>query len=724
MYKARLVQRGCSNSPYKIDVNHHLAEVCVKRRIGWLVVLLSVLVSACKPEPAPVPTQAVVVYPPAGITQALTLEPAPATSTPTPSPSATPAPTRTPLPSPSATLPPTGTPQALKADNVARLKPDAIYPLPQRGRLLGAWWTPDGKRILAQTTLGLQVLNTDNLRPSASYEGLSAHGFLTDGGVVVSQGERAGRLDLSSGEVSWFSFENRLQNGRAPLFAASLDGRWLASASADKLYLSDLSSGETRAVLFQLNRFTINDFQWLGFTPDGAYLLAKLSRSNGLVEIAGIETGRAAQAYAMLVYPYADQLEPSFAPDGSQILYHDYNFLATAKPGEGKLLYRASSGFNAEISNTQSARYELTAASFYENGQQAAVLYLVTDIDWQRHENQYTSELIVWDLAAGRVKKSLKGLPSEIVSLRYSPDWSRFLTTSRTGFLKVWDAVSATELAASAPYDSGGAAAISPDGSLVAQPSLRGVHLLRSSDMQEQATLAAYPDLTQVEASFINQNLLAVSAVDLGRERFVEIWDIGTGTALRRFKGVFQCLFSQDGARMVCHEDFIQLYDTSNGRLLISLGTAGATDSVAISPDGELLAFCSRGADAVGLWNGEKGQRLRNLLGDQPRICGPVMFSADGRYLISASGYVWDVNSGELASRFRPQAAYIYDGFPAATSQAGDLLAIGAQVVDFLDGRKLGELDGPQEVRSLAFSQDGMRLVLLTERGVEFWSAY
>ena len=78
-------------------------------------------------------------------------------------------------------------------------------------------------------------------------------------------------------------------------------------------------------------------------------------------------------------------------------------------------------------------------------------------------------------------------------------------------------------------------------------------------------------------------------------------------------------------------------------------GHQGPLNSVAISPDGGLLASGSDDG-TLKLWDAATGKESRTLIGDQVWV-GPVAFSADGQKLASAgqTGVVkiWDVALGK-----------------------------------------------------------------------------
>src|SRR5438128_2556624 len=86
----------------------------------------------------------------------------------------------------------------------------------------------------------------------------------------------------------------------------------------------------------------------------------------------------------------------------------------------------------------------------------------------------------------------------------------------------------------------------------------------------------------------------------------------------------------------------------SEARMLV--GHRGSVMAVSFSPDGRLLASCSRDK-TIRLWNVQTG-KLKRILAEHSADVYSVEFSRDGRLLLSGSGdktvRLWDARTGKV----------------------------------------------------------------------------
>ena len=165
-----------------------------------------------------------------------------------------------------------------------------------------------------------------------------------------------------------------------------------------------------------------------------------------------------------------------------------------------------------------------------------------------------------------------------------------------------------------------------------------------------------------------------------------------------------RAVFSADGATLatVTRDGYSIIWDTDTRRerLRIQHGDQSFASSMAISPDGTILAL-TYGIDdfenAVSLWDATNGVRLGVLSGHKQSIWS-VAFSPDGRTLASSSAdgslRLWNVASRrELMSlgeggvslahlRFSPDGSYLVGGTPPFVS-SGEIRIIHAPPTSF-----------------------------------------
>jgi WD40 repeat protein len=157
-----------------------------------------------------------------------------------------------------------------------------------------------------------------------------------------------------------------------------------------------------------------------------------------------------------------------------------------------------------------------------------------------------------------------------------------------------------------------------------------------------------------------------------------------------------------------------------------------------MAPDGKLLA-CAGGEGEIRLWDFETEKVLRSFAAvhpkDVPVVVFSLAFSPDGRWLAVAStdGHpgpshlrLWEPASGRLHR-------VLVDGsrssiWSAVFSADGKLLASGdasgtVLLFETNSFQKLGDLNGRDQLRSLAFSPDNRTVALGMRRDIQLWDA-
>jgi WD40 repeat protein len=178
------------------------------------------------------------------------------------------------------------------------------------------------------------------------------------------------------------------------------------------------------------------------------------------------------------------------------------------------------------------------------------------------------------------------------------------------------------------------------------------------------------------------------------------IWDARTGDEVHRIMGfagwVSGLAFSPDGSRLAvaCSQSKVSFWSTADWKdvytLPLTVGTI--TKAITYSPDGRLVAS-AHGDATVRLWDGVNYREIGALRGHALPVVFSVAFSRDGRRLASCSGDIAFCTSGE------------------------------AKIWDLDTGRELFTLQGHTgPVSELAFSPDGRRLATSSwDKTVKLW---
>ncbi len=125
-------------------------------------------------------------------------------------------------------------------------------------------------------------------------------------------------------------------------------------------------------------------------------------------------------------------------------------------------------------------------------------------------------------------------------------------------------------------------------------------------------------------------------ALSSASDRTARLWDVGTGSELKRFPGQTEldlhAIFTRDGQSAIVASagHLIRIFEVESGReRLVLRGHSGKVDSFAASPDGRLLISGSWPERAFRIWDLERGEALGTVALDaNPQLGG---FTPDGQ---------------------------------------------------------------------------------------------
>lgn len=228
--------------------------------------------------------------------------------------------------------------------------------------------------------------------------------------------------------------------------------------------------------------------------------------------------------------------------------------------------------------------------------------------------------------------------------------------------------------------------AFSPDGSSLAGGGRDGhLRLWDASSGEIRYTILAHKKGINAVTFSPDGELLASA----GNDGMVRLWEAGTGKQQGQMIGGAYAIpalaFTSNGSDLaVANGDIIRIRQVESQRFVLTLSGEGSFSSLALSPDGQVLASGDN-SNTVVLWDLQSGEVLHKLIPNAGIDSSPaalvwhVAFSPDGRLLASAGGdktvRVWDVSSGELLATLTEHTAAVTS---LAFSPDGRWLATGS----------------------------------------------
>jgi WD40 repeat protein len=552
--------------------------------------------------------------------------------------------------------------------------------------------------------------------------------------------------------------------------AYSPDGQLLVSGSSDrtiKLWRRDGTFIRTLAIPYDFNH-QLFDVLSVAISPDSTLIAAGVQQTIGggqftsAVHIWRISDGQLVQTftgYAIGGVTNTGVTSVAFSPDGQ--------YLASGSKDRSVKVWRMSNG--TLVSSRSDHAQQVNAVAFSPNGQ-----WLASGSNDDTAKLYRTSD---WGLV-----QTFTGHTNDVLSVAFSPDSKRLATGSWDGTVRLWNFANAS-LPLSLMHGSNVfCVAFSPDGKLLASgandhsiklwdpkravlvDTLLGhsapvLTLAFTPDSQILASGSWYPEFAikvwgppsqgpegptaRNGLSPLNQLLFTVtnhsSSINeliftpndkliSGGDTTARFWEGLNGRFLRMINAattVTTMAVSPDGQLIALPgaNHTVKIYHTADGTLVQTLvGHTQDITGLAFSHDGSLLAsgaFFDGSNDVIKLWSVSNWTLVRNLSG--PFLFGPfvaINFSADDA-LISAScesvPAVWHVSDGTFIRTFPVSGLTRF-------SPDGTLLAIASNPIhiyrtsDWLQVASLSDQN-----QSLAFTPDGHYLAVGGQSQIQFW---
>jgi WD40 repeat protein/tRNA A-37 threonylcarbamoyl transferase component Bud32 len=411
---------------------------------------------------------------------------------------------------------------------------------------------------------------------------------------ALTAGDRSLITASEDGELAWWDLRSRkkmrtlkIENGLHAL-ALSPDGLTAAVGVDRGIRLIDVRTGAVR----KPTGGPVGSPNWLLFDPDGETLVStSLDKTVTRWDVESATPLETLRGHSNSVQ------QPVFSPDGETLytVSHDGTAIAWDLTGERGLgqpfTFTHDRAFSA-------SGFDGHPGEFSPDGRLIAV-------------GLKEQGIALWDARElTPVGAPLLETDGEVKTLAFSPDGSALAAVTSGGSLTLWDVGSRSRL----------------HGPLMAG----GGYLL-------------------VGVGFSPDGVTLATASEFG----VTLWDVATGDSLGRIGNVaaHDLAFSADGAMIAFarpSEGGAEVWDVASRTSIATVGTPASALSVALSPDGHILAVGGFGR-VVRLWDVRTRKLVREL--DQGgNGAFTLEFSPDGRTL-AVSGFepvasLWDVGTG------------------------------------------------------------------------------
>jgi WD40 repeat protein len=578
---------------------------------------------------------------------------------------------------------------------------------------------------------------------------------LADRELSASHGDRAEQLldecpaDLRSWEWYYLKRKCHLElrtfrghTGAVDSVQFSPDGKYLASASADQsVRLWGVQSGKEVGIL----RGHTGAVNWVTFSPDGKRLA-----SAGADKTVKVWDTLNHQKEPLTFRGHTGKVKSvSFGSNGDRLASAGFDntilIWDLTQPADQQPL-----AIEPVLANRDKPylKGNLMSVAFDPKANRLAVAIWWTGMD-QSGTFTNSGEVSLWMVPDGvRPYKSRRVVSQSIPiwTIAFHPEGRWLALGQLSGDVRLWDTnTQDVVLLLGSHHSPLNQVSFSPDGKALASCGIDGLVKDWGVNWLDTVPWEGSPDLNKMGKLWENIRILLTIS-----ENFTV-----------RAPGVQSVAFSPERLFLATGstDQTVKLWrGTSSAENAILAASRGSINSLALSPDGRLLALdsmdLSHDKASITVWNLEKEREVHTLSGHS---C--VAFSADGRYLAGASGEpsapveatVWDVTTGKPKvwkgddgkdfsglrgdSRAITSLAFRPNGKQLAVGSGGDVIAnlYGGEsarkpgevrIWDLETGKLVRRLTGQQQaVTGVAYSPDGQYLASASrDQTVRVWN--
>lgn len=420
------------------------------------------------------------------------------------------------------------------------------------------------------------------------------------------------------------------------------------------------------------------------FSPDGKWLALGPHAAQSGVKLIDAKTG---QLHQTLPGAVSRTNTMAWSPDGKELV------LASTMDRSIRVWNVADKKFVKTYEPEASSIY---AVGFTKSGQLLAAGIPLKDRD----------AFVIFDVAAGKVDKTLKGHKELVESAVFTADAAIAASVGWDATLRIWDVASGEETAAIKGHKKGlRSVAMSADGKRIASCNDREFKLWDGEKKEFLADLGG----ENAGAKFVSMSPDGAWMVSISRDGTAHLWDAETKTEKAK-------LDRNPGASAAAEGDD----ETPTARPATPpVGDSPepeAIQSIAYSRDGKWIAL-AREDGRISIRTAADGKVAREIDAFND-VASCVAFSHDSQSIAAGSfnksAKVWNVATGEVRAELNGHTNWI---FSVAFSPDGLKLATGGydktvRLWNIADAKEIATLSGHTAgVRSVAFSIDGQRLI-------------
>lgn len=575
-----------------------------------------------------------------------------------------------------------------------------FFPL---GTLSDAEWSPDGETLIVTTDRDFQIVDAESLDILHSVQGYEFVHFLQDGDLLLRDEQGLPSIfDMQSFELNSIDVEIP-----GPIYAISSDGKVIAGVSSEnKVKRIDIESGETTEFTYYLKDYAEISPQAVTFSPNQKYLYVFNFIPYVVSELLVFDL----EKEQLLSQNSGINGLPSFSPDNKRLVFMTVKYVSLYTSTMGPW-YDLSAMFSTSLNDEENVFYNGVSYSFIQDSSRIGILYQGTITNYAKDEQRLTATILIYDTNKGSIERFINDIPATSFDLGFSPDGSEFFTLSEDGFINIWQASNGELLRTSQAYKPNTNIAVSPDGSLFAYFIGDTARIVNAIDGEIVTEIMDPNSSREKYVTFQGNNIIAISS-----NNQTNTYTIDTGEWIRNYPQLAYCDFNPTGTTMICAGSDFELYDTETGRALIKVRPSNYSYRYAVSDDGAYTAFCNANSETVFLYDTQSGEQIQFLkLNNQP-ACGSLDFSADGQFLVSSIGAVWQIPEGDLILEISAPGRGTVSIPPN-----NEFVLIYPGIYSLENGAMLTRIEPDIQITDVWFHPNGFDLILLGENTLQFW---